>query len=144
MQKPRLEFEKALNERKASTALKSALQSTKKMVHEFVRERDKGKPCISCGQPWHPDFQAGHFYKAELFETLKFDLQNIHGQCPGCNVYREGNLNDYELNLPGRIGAEKFEALRQLAQVDKMKVKVYDIEILKEIRNNVRNLMKQL
>lgn len=140
VQKPRLEFEKAEKEHKSKSALKRALEATKKAVHTYVRKRDKGKPCISCGEPWHEDFQAGHFHKAELFETLKFHLDNIHGQCPGCNIFNEGNLEQYNINLPLRIGAERFNELQRLAQIDKHFSKVWNVENLKEIRDSIKKL----
>jgi len=140
VQKPRLELEKAAIEQKGRTNLKNALNLTKQVVHEYVRKRDAGKPCVSCNEPWRPDFQAGHYHKAELFETLKFNLDNIHGQCPGCNIFKEGNLEQYNINLPLRIGAERFSNLQALAQIDKHQSKVWNIENLKQIRESVKKL----
>lgn len=144
VQKPRLDFDKAEKEHKSTTVLKAALKLTKTLVHEYVRLRDKGKPCISCGEPWRIDFQAGHYHKAELFETLKFNLHNIHGQCVECNIHNDGNHEMYNLHLPRRIGQEAFESLQELAQIDKHQVKVWNLENLKEIRNNVKMLIRDL
>lgn len=143
-QKPRIELENASVERKSTSLLKNALEATKKAVHEFVRIRDKGKPCISCGEPWRSDFQAGHYHKAELFETLKFHLDNINGQCPGCNIFKDGNLEQYNINLPLRIGPERFAALQELAQMDKKFSKVWNLENLNEIRQNIKLLKQKL
>lgn len=140
VQKPRLDFEKTEIEHKATSELNKAKKLTKTAVHAYVRQRDAGKPCISCGEPWRPDFQAGHYHKAELFETLKFNLDNIHGQCTGCNIHKDGNLEQYNINLPLRIGHERFAALQGLAQIDKHQVKVWNIENLKEIRESVKKL----
>lgn len=144
VQKPRLEFEKAEKEHKSTTALKSALISTKKLVHEYVRLRDQNKPCISCNEPWRDNFQAGHYHKAELYETLKFHLDNIHGQCPVCNIHKEGNLEMYNIHLPVKIGQEAFKELQKLAQIDKHQSKVWNIENLKEIRGKVKVLIRDL
>ena len=144
VQKPRLALEKAATEQKGRSELKKALEATKKTVHEYIRKRDTGKPCISCGENWHPDFHAGHYHKAELFETLKFNFDNIHGQCVGCNVFKDGNLEQYNINLPIRIGAERFSNLQALAQIDKHQVKVWNIENLKLIRYTVKLLSKEL
>lgn len=144
VKKPRLELEKAEKEHKDINLIKNALKTTKTAVHEYVRLRDKGKPCISCGEPWRPGFQAGHYHKAELYETLKFNLLNIHGQCVGCNIHRDGNLEKYNINLPLRIGSEAFNELQKLASVDKHYSKVWNVENLKEIRDNVKRLTKLL
>lgn len=144
VQKPRLELEKAEKERKTTTVLKKALKVTKIVVHAFVRLRDKGKPCISCGEPWREDFQAGHYHKAELYETLKFHLDNIHGQCVGCNIREAGNLEQYNINLPLRIGQERFNKLQELAQIDKHQSKVWNPENLKKIRETIKSLKQQL
>ncbi len=106
--------------------------------------RDKGKPCISCGTPWHQDFQAGHFYKAELFSTIKFHELNIHGQCVQCNIRKEGNESEYRVNLPQRIGKENFDHLNHLAVIDKKTDFKWDRETLLEIRKYYRKKIKKL
>jgi len=144
VQKPRLELEKTAQQDKERSALKRAHDVTKKAVHEYIRLRDTGKPCISCGEPWRPDFQAGHYHKSELFETLKYHLHNIHGQCPGCNLYKEGNLEKYSINLPARIGQEAFTELQKLAQIDKHVSKVWDLHSLNNIRTKIKILKQNL
>ena len=71
IQKPRLDLEQRQAEKKQLTRLKMLLNATKTKVHAFVRNRDKGLNCISCNTPYSDDFQAGHFYPAGSFETLK-------------------------------------------------------------------------
>lgn len=144
VQKPRKQFEKAKVQKTKETTLKMAHNSTKSAVHAYIRDRDRGKPCISCKQPHNNDFQAGHFHKAELFETLKYNLANINGQCVGCNIHNEGNLDGYIINLPYRIGKQRFDALESLAAIDKTRSKVWDIESLKAVRDCVRKLHKEL
>jgi hypothetical protein len=140
VQKPRLELEKAEKERKTRSALKQAHNHTKILVHAYVRERDKYKPCISCGCNWHPDFQAGHHYKAELYETLKYDLDNISGQCVKCNIRKDGNFSEYALRLPNRIGIERYNILVGKAEIDKQQSKVWTVENLKEIQQKIKSL----
>lgn len=147
-QKPRLKAEKeykvAVTESKSLKSLKSVKNSCKKIVHEYVRLRDKYKPCVSCGKPWNSSFQAGHCYKAETYETLKYHLHNINGQCMQCNLYNDGNVDAYLLKLPKRIGEEHFQNLKYLAGIDKQFTKVWDVQKLKTIINQVRFLMKDL
>jgi hypothetical protein len=138
IQKPRKDFEQLEIENKSRTKLKLALANTKTVIHKFVRERDKNKPCISCGCDWNDKFQAGHFYPAGSFETLKFNLDNINGQCEQCNLYKSGNFENYSLNLPKRIGQQRYNELVKLAEIDKQFSKVWDIDKLKEIQKSVK------
>ncbi len=140
IQQPRLEIEKLQQEKKEKTKLQLALNNTKTIIHAFVRNRDQNKSCISCGCVWNKDFQAGHFYPAGSFETLKFNLQNIHGQCVQCNLFKEGNFENYSLNLPERIGIEKYNELVRLAGIDKKFSKVWNLENLKEIKFNIKKI----
>ena len=142
--KPREDFEDYKKERKNKRSLRQAKESTKKIVHEYVRLRDKGKPCVSCLQPWNDEHQAGHANKAELFETLKYNLHNINGQCVGCNIHKDGNLEGYFVNLPKRIGKAEFDELMRLASIDKQFSKVWNFENLSEIRVHVKKLIKDL
>lgn len=138
--KPRMELEQAAKEHKERNNINTHLNTTKDVVHAHVRKRDEGKPCISCGTPWHKDFQAGHYYKAELYTSLKFDTDNIHGQCVQCNIRLEGNLNSYELNLPDRIGKQAFNRLKQRARQDKLQVKKWTRQELSDIRKKIKQL----
>ena len=69
-------LEIAKQERDLDKKLKASLINTKMQIHSIVRLRDKGKDCISCGCKWNNDFQAGHFYSANSFITIKFNLNN--------------------------------------------------------------------
>ncbi len=138
IQKPRLDLETKEREEKENKSLKLAKLNTKTQVHAFVRERDKGKSCISCEVEWNETFQAGHFYKSETFETLKYHLDNIHGQCFRCNNFLDGNFDNYSLNLTKRIGIDRYDKLVKLAKVDKHHSKVWNLENLKQIREDLK------
>jgi hypothetical protein len=142
VQKPRIELEKAYKEHKEKKGIAGALLITKTLVHAYVRKRDQGKPCISCGCQWNDKFQAGHYYPGGSFETLKFNLDNINGQCEQCNLFKSGNFENYTLNLPKRIGSDRFDNLVKLAEIDKQFSKVWNLENLKEIRENIKKLNK--
>lgn len=142
--KPRKDIEQAIKEKNERASLQYLKTNTTAIVHQYIRQRDKGLPCISCGTLWHLDFQAGHFFKAELYSSLKYNEFNINGQCPQCNLRKEGNLNQYELNLPNRIGSKNFEALKEMARNDKKTNFKWDREELKQIRANFKAKLKAL
>jgi len=144
VQRARLSYENEKEQHIYQSKLKLAKNNTKLVVHRYVRERDKYKPCISCGVHWNSEFQCGHFYKAELFETLKYNLDNLNGQCKGCNLHKDGNVQNYSIELPKRIGQARYDALVKLAEVDKhyTNVKYWTLEKLKEVRDNINQKTK--
>lgn len=143
VQKPRLELEKAELEHKTNKRLSYLLTNVKNACHNFIKKRDKGKPCISCGEPWHSDFQAGHFYKAELYSTLKFDETNIHGQCQGCNLFNDGNESGYRVGLIERYGKEYVDELDKKALLEKSSQHKWDRFNLNKVRDYFKEKLKE-
>lgn len=80
-------------------------------VNRYVRLRDAGQPCISCGtltaEAWH----AGHFLSRGARPELRFHLDNIHRQCMQCNYFGAGNQAVYRTNLVEKIGLDRVEWL---------------------------------
>lgn len=142
--KPRLELEKAKTIRKEHNSLKSLLTNVSIQLHRYIRKRDEYKPCISCSVQWNDTFQAGHFYKAELYSNLKFDKDNIHGQCVRCNNFLEGNESGYRVGLINRYGKEFVDALDKKAQSYKKESFKWDIEHLKKIKTEIQTLKNKL
>jgi len=124
--------------------LQSYLNYTKTVVHKMVRLRDKNLPCISCGCLWNDKFQAGHYHKAELFTSLKFDFYNINGQCQKCNLHLEGNLDQYKLRLPSRIGIDNFDKLNKRAELDRKFIKKWTRTELQEIQARAKIIIKKI
>jgi len=141
---PRIDLENAGKERVDRQKISYLLTNVKNICHEFIRERDKGLPCISCNGLWQSDFQAGHFYKAELFSTLKFDEKNISGQCVGCNIRKEGNESGYRVGIINRYGKEHLEYLDELAATEKQITHKWDREELENTRNYYKNKLKKI
>lgn len=82
----------------------------------YVRVRDDGKPCISCGTPLSADgvgggFDAGHFRSRGAAPHLRFHEHNVAGQCKRCNRYMSGNVSAMRQGLIARIGLESVEAI---------------------------------
>jgi hypothetical protein len=142
VQKPKLELEKAKEESKRNKSLSYLLESVKTICHKFIRLRDRGKPCISCGQPWHSDFDAGHFYPAGSFSSLKFDETNISGQCIGCNRFNEGNEANYRIGLLNRYSKGYLDLLDSKAMLDKKIKHKWDRQSLEEIREYYKTKIK--
>ena len=132
---PRVELQQERTKKKEFDKLGTLIKNTSIICHKYIRERDQYKPCISCGEPWNDKHQAGHFYKAELFSSLKFNEDNIHGQCQGCNLYKEGNEGQYRVNLPKRIGKDRYKEINRLASLEKKIGFKYSRTELNKIKN---------
>ena len=92
-------------------------QDLQKVFNEYIRKRDEGKPCISCGQ--FKPLQAGHFYSVRMFDGLRFNEYNCHGECAGCNCFDDMHLLSYAANLIDRIGEDKYRELKLSAKIYK-------------------------
>lgn len=88
------------------------LKKAESVFNKFIRERDKEKGCISCG---NPVTQAGHYFPVHGFSALRFHEYNVNGQCAGCNCFRYGNQAMYRIGLAIRIGNPAVEELEQKA-----------------------------
>jgi hypothetical protein len=84
------------------------------VFNEYIRLRDKDKPCISCGKT-HDYKQAGHFYSVRMYDGLRFHEDNCHGECPGCNGFDTMHLLSYSENLKKHIGQDGYEWLKDMA-----------------------------
>lgn len=142
--KPRRELEKAEREHKQRMRLPDALNKTQKLFNEYIRLRDVGMPCISSGIAWKKDFDAGHFFSVKQYSALRFDYDNCHAQSIMDNRFNEGNYQDYAINLPLRIGEERFRQLLMRAERSKRTVKKWTLEELALIRADIKNKLKEL
>lgn len=85
------------------------MTEAQRAFNAYVRARDAGKPCISCGRPDDGLHQrhAGHFLSVGSHLELRFEESNCHAQCSQCNNHLSGNLLGYRPALIERIGADK-------------------------------------
>ena len=142
--KNKKDLDQARKEKKDKQSLQYLKTNVTAICHQYIRERDKGKPCVSCGAKWNKNFQAGHFKKAELYSNLKYDENNIHGQCRVCNLRKDGNEAGYRIGLEKRYTKEYVENLDQLASEYKKESFKWDREYLKEIREYYKQKIKEL
>jgi hypothetical protein len=83
----------------------------------YIRERDKGNPCICCGQPLALEaltgggYDAGHYRSVGAASHLRYDERNVHAQRKYCNRRLAGNVVGYRLGLIAKIGLEAVESL---------------------------------
>ena len=106
------------------------LKMTQTVVNAYVRLRDINKGCITCGTDLRGrKFDAGHFFSVGAYPNIRFNLDNIHGQCVPCNQHKHGNNAEYFIKLPKRIGLDRFNVLLEIRH----KAIKYSVEELKEL-----------
>ena len=108
----------------------------------FIRARDSGKPCISCGRPLSDQpntYDAGHYRSVGSAPHMRFVEDNCHGQCKHCNQYLSGNHVEYRKRLIERIGQRNVE----LIEADQT-VRKYTREGLEEIARHYRAEARKL
>lgn len=121
-QKAKQEARERREKKKARKAALDAMKPRGKRVQEaqtafnaYIRERDYGRPCISCGAT--PDdsdlltgsrMDAGHYRSVGSCPELRFEPMNCHAQCVKCNQHLSGNTVLYRMRLKEVIGEESL------------------------------------
>jgi hypothetical protein len=79
----------------------------------YIRQRDKGKPCITCGE--YKEHDAGHFITRN-HEATRYHEQNVHGQCLACNRFQGGKQYEHGLAINRRYGKGTAQKLLELSK----------------------------
>jgi hypothetical protein len=99
--------------RERPAALKKKLDI---VFSKYIRLRDKGNPCITCGKPWNDNFQCGHLFSRRHLATRWHEM-NANAQCPGCNMFEGGRQYDHAIATDNKWGAGTAAMLRKETQV---------------------------
>ena len=123
---------------------KEAIKKVKvqEKCNEYIRLRDAGKPCISCGKV--TTLQAGHYWPVGGYDGLRFNELNINGECAYCNAWDKAHLIGYRKNLIKKIGLESVEALDARAEGYRKNGYKFTRSELLEIYNYYCEKIKQL
>ncbi len=105
----------------------------------WIRHRDVGQPCVSCGRHHNGQWHAGHYRTVGGNPELRFEPLNVWKQCAPCNNHKSGDIVNYRIELVKRIGAARVEWLEGPHEP-----KRYTTEDLKEIKARYRALTKEL
>ena len=135
------EDKKRLNDKKKELlTVQDWIKITQATFNKYIRLRDKDKGCISCGVPLVGKYDAGHFYSAGGHYAVRFNPDNVHGQCVACNQHKHGNLLAYRKGLINRIGEESYRIL-ELYSTETRKFTVAElIEINELYKAKIKNL----
>lgn len=138
--------EKEKKARKETAEKKVALRSRRDWLklaqaafNAYIRERDKGQPCISCGRHHTGQYHAGHYLTTGARPELRFNENNAHLQCAPCNNHKSGNIALYRPALIYKIGLAEVEKLEGPSEPQK-----WTIQELQAIRDHYKKKIKEL
>ena len=142
-----VETAKQKNWKKEKKELKEKLETVQSLTKKaqtyfnaYIRARDKHKTCVSCDKPLGSKFDAGHYYSAGGFGSVRFNELNVHGQCVYCNQHLHANLLNYQIGIEQRIGGEALIELHEQAH----KVRKYTREELRDIIEIYKRKIKEI
>lgn len=93
------------------------IQECQAVFNSFIRKRDAGLPCISCGAPYPSD--AGHLFKKSIRPAMRFNPMACHKQCRKCNGLPDGNYEKFCHGIAERYGVEYLTAVIQVANASR-------------------------
>lgn len=105
--------------------------------NKYIRLRDQGLPCISCGQH-KEEYDAGHYFAKSGYNGLRFDEDNVHNECPACNRFDDSHLIGYGENILERIGQERLNCLKERAKDYKAGGHKWSRSDLLELRKEIK------
>lgn len=145
-QKARASRDEAKQERAARRAARERIKTkgdytreAQSAFNEWIRERDRDLPCISCGRHHQGQYHAGHYRTVGANPELRFNPLNVHKQCAPCNNHKSGDIVNYRINLVTRIGADQVEWLEGPHEPQR-----YTIEELKALKASFRAMTRSL
>ena len=105
------------------------------IFNKWIRRRDSKDGffwCISCGLFLSTEFMnAGHFVPMSRASALRFNEDNVNGECVSCNGFDKFHLVGYRKNLINKIGLKRVEYLEAHSHDSKR----YTAEELQEIKS---------
>jgi len=134
------EQRKWIREQKAKVKSRGEhLKEAQQAFNAYIRERDRHRPCISCGTYTAGQYHAGHYRTTKAAPELRFEELNCHKQCAQCNNFDSGNIVEYRISLIQRIGQEAVDWLEGPHEA-----KHYTTDELKEIKRKYRAMRREL
>lgn len=135
------EINKRVKALKKNIKTKSNYLNTLQVIfNTYIRLRDRGKVCISCNVKLTAKYDAGHFYSVKNYSFLRFNEDNVHGQCSACNQHLHGNLIEYSRQLKLRIGEKRFIELEE----NRHKELSLSIEEIKGLISKYKMMIKEI
>ena len=110
------------------------LKEAQQVFNKYIRTRDEGLVCISCGSD--KANQAGHWISVKQSGALRYHEWNVNLQCAGCNLYLHGNQVMYRVGLVQKIGEKAVAELESM--YINQRIKKWDRSELEDIINKYK------
>jgi hypothetical protein len=116
--------EQAHRERSADRAKLESMKRLPQLIaaaqdafNKFIRTRDRDQVCFVCERPFDQNIpgramHAGHVRSRGAAGHLRFNEDNCHGECEGCNGPHGAKPHEIEAGAIRRIGQERYDALK--------------------------------
>ena len=123
------------------------VEAAAKLLQKYVRLKaadDNGYcTCVTCGKVDHyKAMQGGHFY-SRRHTVFKLYEENIHPQCPACNVYgmKTTRIQEaYRIYMEDMYGARRIRAMQRLAWRASPKFNRDEVlQFQRELKEKIRN-----
>lgn len=124
--------------KKELMTLSDWLKLAQSVFNKFIRQRDSGQPCISCGKKINGVTHASHYKSQGGHSSVRFNENNVWSSCYKCNVELSGNLLNYRERLIEKIGLCELIELERLSMVEKK----WTVDEAKEIITKYKSLTK--
>jgi hypothetical protein len=112
----RLQDKPSKAQKEQSLSVPDLLEHAQKEFNRFIRDRDRVKGCVTCGGQVT---EAGHFIPVGENSALRFDEDNVHGQCSMCNQFKQGNREIYRAVMIQKYGQERINELENYPKYHK-------------------------
>lgn len=102
--------------REENKTLPKLIAEAQTAFNAWIRWRDRGTTCFVCDRPFIAGapgrvMHAGHVRSRGAAGHLRFNEDNCHGECEGCNGPRGAKPHEIKAGAIARIGLAAFEAL---------------------------------
>lgn len=102
--------------REAMKKLATLIAEAQTQFNAFIRARDRDATCFVCHRPFIAgvpgrNMHAGHVRSRGAAGHLRFNEDNCHGECEGCNGPNGAKPHQIKAGAIERIGLERYEAL---------------------------------
>jgi len=97
-----------MKRRQERTSQRLLVKKLDRVFSEFIRLRDSdpngyAKCCTCHVTKYWREMHAGHYVGRRQMNT-RWEEQNVHAQCAGCNTFHEGRKPEYTLFLVEKYG----------------------------------------
>lgn len=127
--------------KKKAVSISALKKKADKVFSDYIRQRDKGK-CFTCGcvKEWKEQ-QNGHYITRSCL-ALRYNEENCHCQCVGCNVFKHGNYTTYSLKMIEKYGVDKLKELEEIKRDGMANIKKYGKDFYLDIIQRYGNANK--